>query len=327
MALDRDIKPALPEPRCTTERLYCSGCAAGQRLRDQVESPQGDIQHMSDTSTKTVTDTSAVRIEGLEFVEFAAPDPAQLVSFLEQLGFRACARHRSKDVTLYRQGEINFIVNATPGSFAQSYAQQHGASICALALRVNDANSAYQTLLARGAWEASTTAGVMELNIPALECIGGSQIYLIDRYGQDLSIYDIDFKALPDTEVPAEQLQQVSGLTLSVCAGRSPEWSDFFCQLFGFSATEPDLVTSPDGVLQLRFQELDGEHRDLADEGFASIELSTSDLAGTEAHFSASGLQFRPAGPASTQTGTQPNDCYAVQHPLFDSSVNFFIGR
>nr|WP_067288037.1 hypothetical protein [Marinobacterium profundum] len=282
---------------------------------------------MPDTSTKNATDSTAVRIEGLEFVEFAAPDPAQLVHLLEQLGFRACARHRSKDVTLYRQGEINFIVNATPGSFAQSYAQQRGASICALALRVNDVNSAYQTLLARGAWEASTTAGVMELNIPALECIGGSQIYLIDRYGQDLSIYDIDFKALPDSKAPAEILQQVNGLTLSVCAGRSIEWSDFFCQLFGFSATVPGLVISPDGALQLRFQELEAEHSDLADEGFASIELSTQDLAGTEASLSASGLQLRPAGPANTQTGKQPQDCYAVQHPLFDSSVQFFIGR
>jgi 4-hydroxyphenylpyruvate dioxygenase len=281
---------------------------------------------MPDTSTKTTTDT-AVRIEGLEFVEFAAPDPAQLVHFLEQLGFRACARHRSKDVTLYRQGEINFIVNATPGSFAQSYAQQRGASICALALRVSDANSAYQTLLARGAWEASTTAGVMELNIPALECIGGSQIYLIDRYGQDLSIYDIDFKTLPETEAPAEHLQRVSALTLNVCAGRSQEWNDFFCQLFGFSATQPGFVTSPDGALQLRFQDLEGEHSDLADEGFASIELSAQDLAGTQGNLNAAGLQLRPAGPQSTKASKRSIDCYVVQHPQFDSSVNFLIGR
>ncbi len=283
---------------------------------------------MPDTSTKAATDTQAVRIEGLEFIEFAAPDPAQLVRFLEQLGFRASARHRSKDVTLYRQGDINFIVNATPGSFAQSYAQQRGASICALALRVRDANSAYQALLARGAWEASTTAGVMELNIPALECIGGSQIYLIDRYGRDLSIYDIDFKPLPDTPPHAENLQRVSGLTLSVCAGRTREWSDFFCQLFGFSATEPGLVTSPDASLQLRFQELDAERTDLADEGFASIELAVTDLSTTRDNLSATLLQLRPAGPqGSAQANLKTDTRYAVKHPQFDSSVNFFIGR
>ncbi len=274
---------------------------------------------MPDARTKAANDLQTVHTEGLEFVEFTAPDPAQLVRFLERLGFRATARHRSKDVTLYRQGDINFIVNATPGSFAQSYAQQHGISICALALRVSDANRAYQTLLARGAWEASSTAGVMELNIPALESIGGSQIYLVDRYGQDLSIYDIDFKPLPDTEVAAEHLQRVSALTLNVCAGRSQEWNDFFCQLFGFSATQPGLVTSPDGSLQLRFEEL-SDKADLAKEGFAGIELAAADLTASRSTLGAAGLQLSDAG-------TPPDAPFTVKHPQFASSVNFLIGR
>ncbi|WP_083928517.1 hypothetical protein [Marinobacterium rhizophilum] len=279
---------------------------------------------MPDSRTKAADDLHPVRIEGLEFVEFSAPDPAQLVHFLEQLGFQARARHRSKDVTLYRQGDINFIVNATPGSFAQSYAQQHGTSICALALRVSDANSAYQTLLTRGAWEANTTAGVMELNIPALECIGGSQIYLIDRYGEDLSIYDIDFKALPGNEPPAQNLQRVSSMTLAVCPGRTREWSDFFCQLFGFSTTADGTITSPDGSLQLKFDELDAEPADLADEGISCIELAATDLATAQENLAAAGLKLKPAG---AQSGRQPDSHYLVQHPQFDSSVNFLIGR
>jgi 4-hydroxyphenylpyruvate dioxygenase len=279
---------------------------------------------MPDARTQTSSDLQAVRIEGLEFVEFAAPDPAQLVGFLEQLGFRATARHRSKDVTLYRQGGINFIVNATPGSFAQSYAQRRGASICALALRVSDANTAYQTLLARGAWEAGTTAGVMELNIPALECIGGTQIYLIDRYDKGLSIYDIDFKALPDCETAADNLQRVSGLTLSVCAGRTREWSDYFCQLFGFSATQPGLICSADGSVLLKFEELESGDADLASEGFGSIELGASDLTRARDSLTAAGLQLRPAG---KQTAVPSSERYTVAHPQFDASVNFLIGR
>ena len=120
--------------------------------------------------------------DGFEFVEYTAPDPRQLRELFEQMGFPAIARHRSKDVTLHRQGGINFIVNAEPKSFAQSFAQDHGPSICAMAFRVKDAASAYQRALALGAEPGPWTAGPMELNIPSIKGIGGSLIYLVDRY-------------------------------------------------------------------------------------------------------------------------------------------------
>src|SRR5881628_4193656 len=77
--------------------------------------------------------------DGFEFIEYAAPDPAVMGALFERMGFKPIARHRHKNVTLYRQGGINFIINAEPDSFAQRFARQHGPSICAIAFRVKDA--------------------------------------------------------------------------------------------------------------------------------------------------------------------------------------------
>ena len=145
--------------------------------------------------------------DGFEFIEYAAPDPAALGRLFEQMGFSAVARHRSKNVLLYRQGEINFIVNAEPDSFAQSFARVHGPSICAIAFRVKDAALACASAVKHGAWGVENRPGPMELNIPAIKGIGDSLIYLVDRYpgspanaGGQVSIYDIDFVPLPGVD-------------------------------------------------------------------------------------------------------------------------------
>src|SRR5436190_9768857 len=133
-----------------------------------------------------------VGTDGFEFIEYTAPDISGLNGLFEQMGFRAVGRHRSKDVTLHRQGQVNFIVNAEPDSHGARFARAHGPSVCAMAFRVRDAGAAYETLLARGAVPFANTVGPMELNIPAIQGIGGSVIYLVDRYGER-SIYDVDF--------------------------------------------------------------------------------------------------------------------------------------
>ena len=131
--------------------------------------------------------------DGFEFVEYTAPDPELLRTLFERMGFPVVARHRSKNVTLHRQGDINFIINAEPDSFGQRFAQQHGPSACAMAFRVRDAAAAFERARASSAPRRSRTpVGPMELNIPAIEGIGGSIIYLVDRYG-DRTIYDVDF--------------------------------------------------------------------------------------------------------------------------------------
>jgi len=188
--------------------------------------------------------------DGFEFVEYTAPDTAALGALFETMGFSRVARHRSKNVTLYRQGDINFIVNAEPDSRAQRFAREHGPSACAMAFRVRDAAVALQRATALGAREVPGTAGPMELNIPAIEGIGGSLIYLVDRYG-DASIYDVDFiaEAGVDRRPAGAGLLEVDHLTHNVRKGRMDHFHAFYQRIFNFQ--------------ELRFFDISGEYTGL----------------------------------------------------------------
>ena len=174
--------------------------------------------------------------DGFEFVEYTAEDTAALGALFEQLGFVRVGRHRSKDVSLYRQGDINFIVNAEPDSRAQQFARAHGPSACAMAFRVRDAGFAYKRAIDLGATPVPGTVGPMELNIPAIEGIGGSLIYLVDRYG-DSTIYDIDFVPVPgaDQHPFGVGLKEIDHLTHNVRNGRLNHFAEFYGNLFNFS--------------------------------------------------------------------------------------------
>ena len=153
-----------------------------------------------DAPPPAISDENPMGTDGFEFVEFCHPEPSELDRLFKIMGFAPVARHRSKDVTLYRQGDVNFILNAEPESFAAQFAAQHGPSAPAMAFRVVDAKHAYERALAIGATPARTQVGPMELNIPAIEGIGGLQIYLVDRYGAKGSIYDVDFNWLGERD-------------------------------------------------------------------------------------------------------------------------------
>src|SRR5215831_7800351 len=140
--------------------------------------------------------------DGFEFIEYTGPDPQALAALFERMGFVAAARHRSKKVTLYKQGDINFILNAEPESFAQAFARLHGPSVCAIAFRVADAAKAYERAISLGGKPVHGKVGPMELNIPAIEGIGGSLIYLVDRYGER-TIYDVDLSRWRPDRRPA----------------------------------------------------------------------------------------------------------------------------
>ncbi|MGH8033850.1 MAG: 4-hydroxyphenylpyruvate dioxygenase, partial [Lysobacterales bacterium] len=133
-------------------------------------------------------------LDGFEFVEFASPAPGLLEPVFDMLGFTAVAQHRSKDVTLYRQNNINFILNKEPVSLAAYFAEEHGPCACGMAFRVADAHQAYSHALQKGAQPIEIPTGPMELRLPAIKGIGGAPLYLIDRYEDGQSIYDIDFK-------------------------------------------------------------------------------------------------------------------------------------
>ena len=237
--------------------------------------------------------------DGFEFVEYAAPDPAALGCVFEQLGFTAVARHRSKDVTLYRQGDINYVLNAEPDSFAQSFARVHGPSICAMAFRVRDAAGAYQRAQELGAWGVPPQVGPMELNIPAIKGIGDSLVYLVDRYGERGTIYDVDFVPLPGAD-PAPRgagLTYIDHLTHNVHRGRMTEWTDFYERLFGFrevrhfdiegqvTGLHSKAMTSPCGKIRIPINESADERSQIAEylaayrgEGIQHVALGTDDV-------------------------------------------------
>ncbi len=182
------------------------------------------------------SDYNPIGLDGFDFVEFAAPDPAVLDTVFKGLGFQVVADHRSKDVKLYRQGGISLIVNHEPGSPAHFFAEEHGPSACGMGFRVRDAHKAYSALLDLGAQPIEVPTGPMELKLPAIKGIGGAPIYLIDRYQDGSSIFDIDFKFYDgiDRRPQGCGLVEIDHLTHNVYTGRMTYWADFYERLFNF---------------------------------------------------------------------------------------------
>jgi 4-hydroxyphenylpyruvate dioxygenase len=262
--------------------------------------------------------------DGFEFIEYAAPDPKAMGALFERLGFKAIARHRHKNVLLYRQGEINFIVNAEPDSFAQRFARQHGPSICAIAFRVADAKAAYERAVSLGAWGYAGTAGPGELNIPAIKGIGDSLLYLIDRWrgkggkkpGEigNIGFYDVDFEPLQGAELlPAGHgLAYIDHLTHNVHKGRMKEWADFYERLFNFreiryfdiegqvTGVKSKAMTSPCGKIRIPINEEGtekaGQIQEYLDryrgEGIQHVALGSTDLFGTVDALKARGVKL-----------------------------------
>ena len=208
-------------------------------------------------------------LQGFEFVEFASPTPGLIEPYFEMLGFTLVARHRSKDVLLYRQGEINFIVNREPRSLAGYFAAEHGPSACGMAFRVRDSHKAYDRALALGAQPIEIPTGPMELRLPAIKGIGGVPIYLIDRFEDGRSIYDIDFEFIEgvDRRPVGHGLKLIDHLTHNVYRGRMAFWADFYERLFNFreiryfdiqgeyTGLTSKALTAPDGLIRIPLNE------------------------------------------------------------------------
>ncbi|TCG07274.1 4-hydroxyphenylpyruvate dioxygenase [Paraburkholderia steynii] len=262
---------------------------------------------------KVSTWENPVGTDGFEFIEYTAPDPVALGKLFESMGFTAIAKHRHKNVTLYRQGEINFIVNGEPDSFAQRFARLHGPSICAIAFRVQDAAKAYQRALELGAWGFDNKTGPMELNIPAIKGIGDSLIYFVDRWrGKngaapnsvgDINIYDVDFEPIPgaNPNPVGHGLTYIDHLTHNVHRGRMQEWAEFYERLFNFrevryfdiegkvTGVKSKAMTSPCGKIRIPINEegseTAGQIQEYLDayhgEGIQHIALGTNDIYST----------------------------------------------
>jgi 4-hydroxyphenylpyruvate dioxygenase len=237
--------------------------------------------------------------DGFEFVEFTGPDIAQLEATFASLGFVPVARHRSKTVTLWRQGDINFILNAEPDSFAQAFQKVHGPSACAMAFRVADAAAAYARAIALGAKPVAGKLGPMELNIPAIEGIGGSLLYFVDRYCERGSIYDVDFRWLEarDPKPVGHGLTVIDHLTHNVHRGRMDVWWQFYEKLFNFreiryfdiegklTGLKSRALTSPCGQIRIPINESSDDKSQIEEylrayggEGIQHVALGTTDI-------------------------------------------------
>jgi 4-hydroxyphenylpyruvate dioxygenase len=258
-------------------------------------------------------------LDGFEFIEFSAPEKGLLEPVFERMGFSRIARHRSKDVDLWRQGEINLIANYEPKSPAAYFAAEHGPSACGMAFRVKNARVAYDEAIARGAEPVETRTGPMELRLPAIRGIGGAMIYLVDRYGDALSIYDIDFDYLPgvDRNPAGAGFKIIDHLTHNVYGGRMAHWGSFYERVFNFreiryfdikgeyTGLTSRAMTAPDGKIRIPLNEegkagggqIEEYLRAYNGEGIQHIAFSCDDLPACWDRLKALGTPFAPPPP------------------------------
>lgn len=265
-----------------------------------------------------------IGLDGFEFVEFSAPDKGVLEPVFTAMGFTMIARHRSKDVQLWRQGGINLIANYQPRSPAAYFALEHGPSACGMGWRVKDATKAYEIAIERGAEPVDVQTGPMELRLPAIRGIGGSIIYLIDRYENErggLSIYDIDFvyEAGVDRHPSGAGLQVIDHLTHNVYGGRMAHWAGFYERVFGFreiryfdikgeyTGLTSKAMTAPDGKIRIPLNEegkagggqIDEFLRAYNGEGIQHIAFLCNDLIATWDRLKALGTPFMTPPPGT----------------------------
>jgi 4-hydroxyphenylpyruvate dioxygenase len=253
--------------------------------------------------------------DGFEFVEFTSPEPERLKGLFELMGFTAVSKHRSKNVLRFRQGDINFILNMEASGQPADFRQVHGPSANAMAFRVKDAAKALKLAVERGATAVSGPVGPMELNIPAIEGIGGSNLYLVDRYGAQ-EIYDVDFVPIEGAaETMAKNdrgLTYLDHLTHNVHRGNMAKWADFYERIFNFREIRyfdiegaqtglfSKAMTSPDGKIRIPLNESQDEHsqieeflRDYHGEGIQHVALGTSDIYASVEQMRERGVKFQ----------------------------------
>lgn len=206
---------------------------------------------------------------GFEFIEFCSIERGVLEPVFEMTGFSKVASHKTKQVDLYRQGGINLLINYEPASNAFYFAQEHGPSACGMAFRVKNSKVAYDRALELGAQAIEIPVGPMELRLPAIKGIGGAPLYLIDRFEEGTSIYDIDFDFIPGIDRNPEGcgFNVIDHLTHNVYRGRMDYWSNFYESLFNFRQIRyfdikgeytgllSKALTAPDGLIRIPLNE------------------------------------------------------------------------
>ena len=258
-------------------------------------------------------DVNPMGLDGFEFCEFTSPDPDRMADQLEQFGFVAASTHPTRAVTRYKQGRINLLLNREPGGHAAGFGAAHGPSASAMAFRVQDAAAAYDAAIASGAKPAP--AGQALDGIPALEGIGGSILYLVDRHGAAGSIYD-DWIPVPGAaEAEAANnvgLDLLDHLTHNVRRGQMRTWSEFYGRIFGFEEQKyfdikgkatglfSQAMIAPDKAIRIPLNESQDDKsqieefiKDYNGEGIQHLALTTNDIFATVEKLRARGVRLQ----------------------------------
>lgn len=281
---------------------------------------------MSVAAEKIILDNDSVsnpmQTDGFEFVEFTSPKKGEdLAKTFLDMGFKKVAKHRSKEVYLYRQGEINFIINNESNSFAESFANDHGPSACAMAIRVKDAEFALNRAVSLGAKPYISNTQPGELKSPAIYGVGGSLIYFVDRY-QNSTIYDNDFVFLTDSNLEHEGngLKLIDHLTNNVFKGSMGTWVDFYQKIFNFREIRyfqingkktgllSRAMTSPCNKIRIPINEPTEDASQIAEylreyngEGIQHIALTSKNIVSSIAAIKEKGIKFLKITPTYYQ--------------------------
>lgn len=255
-------------------------------------------------------------LDGIEFIEYATSRPQALGQVLEMMGFRPVARHRSREVLLYRQGGMNVMINAHVGDRPNNRAPTETPMITAVALRVRDAAAAYRRALDRGAWAVPTQVEVMELNIPAIHGVGASRLYFVDRT-EDFSIWDVDFVPIPTVYPRPAAIAGLHwfGIVQYVGTDWLDDWTEFYRELFAFDEL-PDhqrfgilpqgrILRSPCRTFYLQLIEpepctLDAGLQAAGEETLQRMGLGASDVSMAVSALRARGVEFVESGDRHT---------------------------
>ena len=273
-----------------------------------------------DAPAATISADNPMGTDGFEFVEYAHPDPEQLHALFKLMGYTPVARHKTKTITVYRQGDINYLVNEQPGTHGFEFVAAHGPCAPSMAFRVVDAQKAHDRAVALGAESADVDPSGKTLDVPAIKGIGGSLLYFVDRYGAKGSAYDAEFEWLGASNPRPEGvgLFYLDHLTHNVHRGRMDVWTGFYEKLFNFrqirffdiegraSGLFSRALTSPDGKIRIPINEDAGDSGQIEEylttyrgEGIQHIACGVKDIYASIERLRADGLPFMPSPPVT----------------------------
>ncbi|CDM61412.1 MULTISPECIES: 4-hydroxyphenylpyruvate dioxygenase [Rhizobium] len=269
-----------------------------------------------DAPPSQITTDNPAGTDGFEFVEFAHPQPEKLAELFTCMGYQAVAKHKTKDITVWRQGDINYLVNAEPDSHATRFVGDHGPCAPAMAWRVVDAKHAFDHAVAKGAtpYEGDDKT----LDVPAIVGIGGSLLYFVERYDAKGSAYDLEFDWLgkPNPRPDGVGFFYLDHLTHNVYRGNMDKWWDFYRELFNFKQIHffnidgritglmSRAITSPCGKIRIPLNESKDDTSQIEEylktykgEGIQHIAVGTDAIYEATDKLAENGLRFMPGPP------------------------------